>query len=462
MDVVRKRKIFWVICRIAVIVLFAAVVIVTARVHEPWSDEAQSFLIARDNSVGEIVDLAKYEGTTPTWFLVIKLFLSLGGSYETFFLLPLIFTVIGLIIFEFKVKAPWQIKILLPFTYFILFQYTIVARSYCMVFPALMWIASVYNERKKKRLSYLFAMFFLMSVCSFSFLMAGSLWLIDVLSVIKEKKHNKKDIVSLAIIAVELTAVLLIMLPNPECTYKPVSSVGLFDIIYQSTIGSRYFTMAGSTIVTFVIIAIIWVALLKEKDTKRKTVDLLVLFVPVLMEVFLIAPQIWHIGNITLLMFAVFMMNGMINDNKIIKILMIVICLFQIGWSAVTIGYDFNNNYSASKDVAVFIKQNNYEDKNIYGLGFDSTALQPYFEHNIFKNMDTKGAWSWKKDSGRVEDKTLLNDGDVFVIDDFRIERYRRLYDELVKKGYKDHYFEGYMFAKTYIYESKGYHVLVK
>ena len=58
-----------------------------------------------------------------------QIFLSLGGTYQTFYILPIILSTIGLILFEYKIKVPWYIKIIFPFTYFIFYQYTIVARS---------------------------------------------------------------------------------------------------------------------------------------------------------------------------------------------------------------------------------------------------------------------------------------------------------------------------------------------
>ena len=67
--------------------------------HEHWSDEAQSFLLARDTKLSELFHYGKYEGTPPLWFLIIKLFLALGGTYGTFFLLPILFSTIGLILF---------------------------------------------------------------------------------------------------------------------------------------------------------------------------------------------------------------------------------------------------------------------------------------------------------------------------------------------------------------------------
>ena len=128
----KKTKI---IVKLLIIILFIVVSLFIGSRHEHWSDEAQSFLLARDTTFDDIFYYMRYEGTPSLWVMTIKLFLLLGGTYKTFYILPIIFSTIGVIIFEFKVKVPWYIKILFPFTYFLGYQYTIVARSSCLIFP---------------------------------------------------------------------------------------------------------------------------------------------------------------------------------------------------------------------------------------------------------------------------------------------------------------------------------------
>ena len=137
------------IVKLLIIILFVILSLFVSSTHEYWSDEAQSFLLAKDTSFLEMFKYMKYEGTPPLWVLTIKLFILLGGTYKTYFILPIIFNTIGLILFEYKIKCPWYIKILFPFTYFIFYQYTIVVRSYCLIFPLLMLIVLLYKDRFK-------------------------------------------------------------------------------------------------------------------------------------------------------------------------------------------------------------------------------------------------------------------------------------------------------------------------
>ena len=133
---------------IIVFIIFAFLALVIGISHEPWADEAQSWIIARDASVGEIIwDISRYEGTFPLWFLTLKFFISIGLRYEYIYIVPTIISSLGLFVFLKKVDAPKYVKVLLPFTYYVFFQYTVVSRSYCYLFLAFSWWASIYKDR---------------------------------------------------------------------------------------------------------------------------------------------------------------------------------------------------------------------------------------------------------------------------------------------------------------------------
>ena len=477
-----------VIVKILIILIFVILAILVAQTHEPWSDEAQSFLIARDNSLKEIIYYSKFEGTLPLWFIIIKIFILLGGKYETFYILPILFSAIGLYIFEFKVKAPKIIKILLPFTYFIFYQYTIVVRSYCLIFPCLMAICSIYKKREEKQMLYFILMFILMSICSYSFIIAGSFYLIDILCFVKKLKakqifsENKQKIkalidtikterdtiLSLIIIFLELLFSLIMFIPNKNCNFiTPLESGGktFWYIIYHATIGGSVVISKQEYIfVTILFFLIVLLSLIEEKDKYNILIFSAILFIPLILENVLLHCQMWHIGIVTIMIFTIFILNETINTNKMIKLLLIVICIIQISWTCISIKYDINNNYSGSKDVAKFLKENNYEEKVIYGLGYDITAILPYFDYNIFRNQNSeKSFWFWSKENGYIQSQSEIDrNGDIYVVQDFCKNNYMNLMNELRELGYKQYNFPGGLYTKNYIYETKGYLVFVK
>src|SRR5262249_26311519 len=53
-----------------IVTLYGLVVFSMIPFHEPWRDEAHTWLIARDLSYGGIVQQMHYEGYPPLWFLL--------------------------------------------------------------------------------------------------------------------------------------------------------------------------------------------------------------------------------------------------------------------------------------------------------------------------------------------------------------------------------------------------------
>ncbi|MBQ7782588.1 MAG: hypothetical protein IJ368_01325, partial [Oscillospiraceae bacterium] len=64
-------------------VIFIVLHIFTAFFHEPWYDEAQAWLIARDASYYDILfDIPHYEGHPPLWHLILSIPAKLGLPFE--------------------------------------------------------------------------------------------------------------------------------------------------------------------------------------------------------------------------------------------------------------------------------------------------------------------------------------------------------------------------------------------
>lgn len=68
---------------IIVLLIYSVMLIAVICFHEPWYDEAQSWLIARDASFREmLVKIPHYEGHPPLWWLILAVPAKLGMPYE--------------------------------------------------------------------------------------------------------------------------------------------------------------------------------------------------------------------------------------------------------------------------------------------------------------------------------------------------------------------------------------------
>lgn len=119
-------------------IVLAAYVIVVATVmcfHEPWFDEAQAWLIARDCSWREmILERPHYEGHPPLWWMMLAAPAKLGVPYEIGLKsINLACATLMIWLLEFKTKLPEPFKVILPFSYFLCYQYGVTSRPYALL-----------------------------------------------------------------------------------------------------------------------------------------------------------------------------------------------------------------------------------------------------------------------------------------------------------------------------------------
>lgn len=445
--------------KLLIIGLFLIFSILVAGRHEHWSDEAQSFLLARDNSFLEIFKYIKYEGTPPLWVLVIKIFILFGGTYKTFYILPIIFNTIGLVLLLYKVKVPWYIKVLFPFTYFIFFQYSIVARSYCMVFPMLMIIALIYKKRFDKPILYSFILFLFMNISLHTLMIAGSFYLIYIIESILDKKIKLKKVkLGLVLMFIMFLLTTIIVFPSSDCDFGVGVRVSLFRVLMEATIGSNL-NVFLETLFGIIILVVFIVSL-----NRTRFINFLILLLPVSFVLMFVAFQIWHVGVIWLLMFSYFIISGAIMDSRLIKIFVVIVCLVQGYWNVSSIIYDYNNNYTGAYDTYKYLEDYVNDDYKIYGFGYSKTAINPYFDKNIFDNkLIDKAFHIWISGSKEMNLMDVIDPNvDIFVISDFYKNDYLSLISFLEYNDYEKYEFEGFSYIKDHIYETQGFIVYKK
>lgn len=178
---------------------FLALSIVMFVFHEPWYDEIQAWMVASDASIGEMIwHLPHFEGHPPFWTLILAIFAKTGVPMEIGLRIPtLLFSGVAAYLVIFKAPFHKWIRCLIPFSYFLFYQYTVICRPYSLMFLGFVLAAYFYKERNKKPARYLVALFLLCMSSAYGIMFAGVLCLIWTVEIIKELKG--KDFVKRAV-----------------------------------------------------------------------------------------------------------------------------------------------------------------------------------------------------------------------------------------------------------------------
>jgi hypothetical protein len=112
---------------LAVFVLLTTAV---ASYHEPWRDEADAWLMARDASIGDMLHIAGYAGTPILWYVIQAPLAKAGAPYAVQRYLHLVIASGAAAVLLFCAPFPFMVRLAVVFGYFLSFEYAVVARNY--------------------------------------------------------------------------------------------------------------------------------------------------------------------------------------------------------------------------------------------------------------------------------------------------------------------------------------------
>jgi len=155
---------------------FACLLLVVGSHHEPWFDEAQAWLIAREGSPWFIVSQGvRFEGTPALWHLVLWAVQRLGLPYGGLWLVSSALACGGAAIVLYRAPFPMLMRVGLIFSYFFAYQYSVVARSYALDLLFLPLLAWLFEARFRKPLFYLGVLGLVANTNAHSFVLASVL-----------------------------------------------------------------------------------------------------------------------------------------------------------------------------------------------------------------------------------------------------------------------------------------------
>jgi hypothetical protein len=109
--------------------------------HEPWADEAQAWLLARSLPLGQLFhSYLGYEGSPGLWHFLLWCLIRIHVSYAGMHWVAGAIAVSGVAVLLFYSPFPRWLRLPLPFTFYLAFQYAVVARNYVLV-PVLLFSA---------------------------------------------------------------------------------------------------------------------------------------------------------------------------------------------------------------------------------------------------------------------------------------------------------------------------------
>lgn len=420
-------------CDVITLTIYLLGVCTVSFFHEPWFDEAQSWAIARSGTIKEILfEIPHYEGHPPLWHLILAPFAKLGAPYElSLAAVNIFFMTLAVAVLLFKSPFPKLIRCLLPFNFFLFYQYGVISRPYCILVLAIFLAAVCYKNRNEHPVKYLLCLALMCAVHSYGIMIAGCLCIVWLIEIFTEYKKSGKLADILKDRRCWLMFCLLIFAMLVMAAIVPDENVYLggkmsnetekkFDfscinilfcfVIFSDSIITSFFNYAGvpseiASQIPVIVVSILLVALFVTITYRNK--KLLTFLLPYgVLSIFgsFVYRSPHHIGVITA--FVIFVLWIIVDENgkvllpeymnkisakigKKLKVILKAIAflplLIPIAWSCTSSYFDIRYPYWFD-EAADFIKEYHLDDYKI--IGYWQQVLNGEIDDDAFWNVD--------------------------------------------------------------------------
>jgi len=203
--------------RFAVIVtmIYSGWVGYVALHHECWRDEADVWLAARDMSPAQLFRWLGGAGTPGLWYFMVMPLAKAGLPYGSMLFLHVAIAIAFAALIALLSPFPRLFKVLIIFSYYFLYEFAVVARSYGLTVLLLMLIAIALTAPRRKMVVLGGLLFLLFNANAHGFFIAGSISLIVLIEAIRRREMSGATLIGGCIAALGGVIAFLQLLTPP-------------------------------------------------------------------------------------------------------------------------------------------------------------------------------------------------------------------------------------------------------
>lgn len=402
---------WWRIADFGVLGLWIAVVGFTLSYHEKWADEAQAWLIARDLSLKSIwFHELRYEGSPGLWHTILWIAQHVfHAKYSALGPIGMAGATAGVALLIFKAPFPRYIRWPLAFTYFMVYQYAVIARPYTLL-PFLAFAAAILFKDLHHPERITVVLVLLANLSLHGTILAGCLGLAYLIDAYRSRNTldsqvRKRYWICIGVMLATFAFIVLILKPTPDVEEfavkkylpPPVDAQGhvITPVMKLTATVSGAFLDYFAPSVLFVLLAGAWCL-------RRRR--LLPFALPVALLAFLYSvvhgyPHhhgVLFVAAITGLWIAWPTDSEEITFNAIDRRaqlgmigLLLCLCAVNLWDAAVVIQREYKYPYSGAADAAQYLKSVGADRGPVFGFLMGVVAVQAEFDQHLFVNIPT-------------------------------------------------------------------------
>jgi hypothetical protein len=437
---------------------YAVLVALAIPLHEPWVDEAQAWQLTRTLSLTALFKTyIRYEGSPGLWHFLLWALNRAHVGYTGLHWICGLIALAAASLLVFASPLPRSLRLTLPFTFFLLFQYAVVARSYVLV-PLFLFIVAYCWKRNHLVVAVVLGL--LANTALHAAVISGGLAVVYSIEQLRngsfKNSVRRRKLLLCALIVIAFYAFAI-------WTAWPPHDLALARVRGESrspfvqAVVSLVWGMCepwGLSIPFWIVIAAWFVS-------RRKLLYLL----PVLFFAMFSAEVYanwWHVGLLVPLLVCLLWITWpepgagasprASRLETIGRFAMILMIATQLLWSGYALFYDRYHPYSGDRAAAEYLQPFVRDGAKIAvtfiddegNHAFDGVGIQPYFDKDIYVNQ-ANSFWWWS-DLDTTEDRfnQILPSHPTLVLVEVRyksgvdrIDLNQPKYESVEKAGYR-------------------------
>lgn len=419
-----RRGWAWLDWKTAGFTLFTIWLLVVGTHHEPWFDESQAWLLARDSSLYELlVQRVRYEGSPGLWHILLWIGMRSGIPFSGLYLISAACALTGAAIVLWRAPFPAPLRILLLGSYFFSYQFSVVARSYALDLALVPALACIFPQRANRPITYGALLGLLANSNAHSFFLASALGMEWIWTLVRARRVNAASTGLALAIILGLLALFVAWQPadnafiNPGIKARTASAIGLLYINEAFIDRLAFWSADIPTIPERVYATIGSVCLLLPSLLMFRRAGVLPLFTMIGVTLtgfsIVVYAMQWHSGILFLAwIFSLWIAWPVLHNfpalGRAVMAALAIVTAIQTIEAARAGLWDVLHPYTGSAQAAKRIADilTTHPQVRIAAAGFLAIEVQPYFPHNIFSNFHEgapKPAFiEWKHSNGRI------------------------------------------------------------
>jgi hypothetical protein len=387
--------------------------------HEIWLDEAQHYLIARDsNNLQELWKNTRYEGHPILWNLILYAITRLSWNPLSMQLIHWLIGISAISIFLFNspLKKSWNY--LFCFGYFTLFEYTVISRNYSLLLLFFFLSLKYFPIRSKNKIAFGLSLFLLTNTHLFGLIIAFWILMVACIDFDGSKISLVRfDLIKMPLFFFIVGAILCVLqcVPPSDSPFMPITETLLSiksikitsllflrsfwpipdftsDYFWNTSFFSGHLKWMGG------ILSILAFALSLILIQKRRPLilfcgsTLCILVVIVILYPNSIAQASRHFGIIYIIFIGSLWIGHYENDwrrllnfsDRFKNIALHTLLTIQLIAGGIAILIDYRNPFSESKNISVFLEQNNLSNYPVFTFVAPIPSVSSHLQKKIY------------------------------------------------------------------------------